>query len=161
MLRLLAFVTIFGALPVPSAILVKGFVDGEPVPVFVRAVPGQTFRGGALYLREDVVEPWVAMATAAARDGVELHINYGYRDYAEQRRLRRASWRLAAKPGFSTHELGISVDLNGCSRHSHRTRTYWWLVKHARTYGFFNDVTREAWHWTYLPPHADPISARG
>ena len=30
-----------------------------------------------------------------------------------------------------------------------KTGLYWWLKKHAKKYGFVNDVSNEPWHWTF------------
>jgi len=47
-----------------------------------------------------------------------------------------------AKPGYSNHEGGRSVNLNT------DTKTLNWLKANAAKYGFKNDVSFEPWHWT-------------
>ncbi|MEN9799809.1 MAG: hypothetical protein RL653_3506, partial [Pseudomonadota bacterium] len=54
---------------------------------------------------------------------------------------------LAARPGYSNHQMGLSVDLGGIGGYG--TRAYNWLKQNASRYGFVNDVGGEFWHWTY------------
>lgn len=91
-----------------------------------------------------------AMDAAAHEAGLDLRVNSGYRTYAEQARLYDAyihgHGNLAAKPGTSTHGLGLSADID-----VRDPRTLNWLRHHAAAYGFVNDVPSESWHWTYKP----------
>jgi hypothetical protein len=97
-----------------------------------------------------VAKQFLRMKAAARAAGIDLHVNDGYRNYAEQAHLyelyQSGRGNLAAPPGQSNHGLGISVDINVPDQ-----RTYQWLVKHADDYGFVNDVPSEKWHWTYKP----------
>jgi len=90
------------------------------------------------------------MDIAATAPGHNLHVNSGYRTYAEQAALYRAylngTGNLAAPPGHSTHGLGLSADIQVTD-----PATLHWLRAHAGTYGFVNDVPSEAWHWTWRP----------
>jgi peptidoglycan hydrolase-like protein with peptidoglycan-binding domain len=90
------------------------------------------------------------MDDAATAAGHDLHVNSGYRTYAEQAALYRAylngTGNLAAPPGHSTHGLGLSADIEVTD-----PATLRWLRAHASTYGFVNDVPSEAWHWTWRP----------
>lgn len=101
-------------------------------------------------LLKPVAKQFLRMKAAARAAGIDLHVNDGYRNYAEQARLyelyQSGQGNLAAPPGQSNHGLGISVDINMPDQ-----RTYQWLVKHANNYGFVNDVPSENWHWTYKP----------
>ena len=45
--------------------------------------------------------------------GKKIHINSGYRSTAYQAKLRRKYGSRAARPGHSTHEFGLAVDING------------------------------------------------
>lgn len=99
-------------------------------------------------LLEPVARQFLRMKAAARAAGIELHLNDGYRDYDEQRRLYElylaGRGNLAAPPGQSNHGWGLSADINIPD-----SRTYQWLAKHADEYGFINDVPGEKWHWTY------------
>jgi peptidoglycan hydrolase-like protein with peptidoglycan-binding domain len=90
------------------------------------------------------------MDAAATAAGHDLHVNSGYRTYAEQAALyqayRNGTGNLAAPPGHSMHGLGLSADIQVTD-----PATLRWLRAHAGTYGFVNDVPSEAWHWTWRP----------
>lgn len=90
------------------------------------------------------------MDAAANAAGIDLRVNSGYRTYAEQASLYDAyihgHGNLAAKPGTSTHGLGLSADID-----VRDPRTLNWLRHHAAAFGFVNDVPSESWHWTYAP----------
>lgn len=104
------------------------------------------------------------MEAHAARDGIDLMLNSAWRSMAQQMReydLRQAAlragkkYKLVANPGWSTHQSGCSADLNRA--HDDHTNdgvangdTDRWLQKNAATYGFYNDVRSEPWHWTHL-----------
>lgn len=105
-----------------------------------------------------------AMSEQAARDGVTLRVNSAYRSYGEQaalyaahcaKGLARGKWAPpgacvpdppTAKPGRSTHQIGLSVDIqtdDGTNAASH------WLDSNAGRYGFVRDVAGEPWHHTF------------
>jgi lysozyme-like protein/D-alanyl-D-alanine carboxypeptidase-like protein len=89
------------------------------------------------------------MDAAARTAGLDLHVNSGYRGYAEQAQLyadyRNGIGNLAAQPGHSTHGLGLSADID-----VRNLKTLAWLRGNAANYGFVNDVPSEPWHWTYI-----------
>lgn len=41
-----------------------------------------------------------------------------------------------------------------------KTELYWWLKKNAPRYGFYNDVPKEPWHWSFDSP-ADQVEVGG
>ena len=93
---------------------------------------------------------FLAMATAAADDGVELWIRSGFRSHEEQRLFYQA-WRQgwgnrAARPGHSNHQSGRALDLYLAPG------TYAWLEANARCFGFKRTVKGEPWHWEYVAP---------
>ena len=75
----------------------------------------------------------------------------GFRTMAQQKALyaayRAGRGNLAARPGYSNHQGGTSVDVS--TRGSYSSPAYKWLARHGRQYGFVNDVRGEPWHWTY------------
>jgi len=91
------------------------------------------------------------MDAAARAAGIDLHVESGYRTYAEQAQLYRdyqnGTGNLAAPPGRSTHGLGLSADI----RTAADPRVSRWLRANASKYGFVNDVPSEPWHWNYRP----------
>jgi lysozyme-like protein/D-alanyl-D-alanine carboxypeptidase-like protein len=93
---------------------------------------------------------FLRMDAAARTAGLDLHVNSGYRTYAEQAQLyqdyRNGTGNLAAAPGHSTHGVGLSADINVTN-----PKVLSWLRDNASRYGFVNDVPSEPWHWTYKP----------
>ncbi len=89
-------------------------------------------------------------ATAAAADGVTLHVNSGWRSRAHQQQLfdeavskygsEAAAARWVAPPGTSAHETGDAVDLG----HADATA---WLVDHGAQYGLCPIYRNEPWHY--------------
>jgi peptidoglycan hydrolase-like protein with peptidoglycan-binding domain len=120
-----------------------------------------------------------AMVTAAAAEGVLLDATGTYRSYEQQESLfkqrytkspqsgrRTKTWNgvtywqkpgvaMAATPGTSKHGLGVTPDLAQRSAagklESVGTNTLQWLAAHGPSFGFWNSVKSEAWHWPYFP----------
>lgn len=107
--------------------------------------------GNGQYLRTDAARNFRNMQAAARRAGIRLSATSGFRTMAQQRRLyalyRAGRGNLAARPGYSNHQQGLSMDVGGIGGYG--TRAYRWLRAHARQYGFVNDVRGEFWHWTF------------
>ena len=85
---------------------------------------------------------------AASAAGVHIGITDSYRSYPAQVSIARRKGLygrggLAAVPGTSNHGWGLSLDL-GLDSSALR-----WMRANARRYGFYEDVPRENWHWTY------------
>lgn len=122
-----------------------GYVNGQPRNFRVSSI------GDGQVLRTDAANSYNRMKAAAARDGVHLSAASGARSMAQQQELYRrylnGTGNLAARPGYSNHQGGISVDVGGLGGYG--TRGYRWLANNARRYGFVNDVRGEFWHWTY------------
>jgi hypothetical protein len=92
---------------------------------------------------------FLAMRQAAARSGIDLWINSGYRTHEQQTLLYRA-WREgwgngAARPGYSKHQSGRALDLD-----VRDPATFAWLKRHARRFGFRRTVRSEPWHWVHF-----------
>lgn len=89
-----------------------------------------------------------ALFAAAAGAGVNIGISDSYRSYAAQVDVARrkglySRGGLAARPGTSNHGWGLSLDLQLSAAAQS------WMRGNARSYGFYEDVPRESWHWTY------------
>ncbi len=106
------------------------------------------------------------MRVAARADGVELEIVTAWRDYDWQKRLHKKYLKAldywtkigsppdkrppsAARPGWSTHQAGTTVDLDTRDRLGNLKPAYYWLVKNAARFGFYNTVKSELWHYEY------------
>jgi hypothetical protein len=110
------------------------------------------------------IEPYRALAAAAAHDGVRITLNSGFRSYPEQKDLyegytrRLPGFQQAAKPGYSKHQSGIAFDISVAGGNGNPT--YEWLKRHATAFGFVRTVSREPWHWEWDPPKAQAAVAR-
>ena len=128
----------------PRGRSVLGYVNGSPRRIQIAPV------GNGKYLRADAAQRFNQMKAAARRAGINLSVVSGFRTMAQQRALyaayRAGRGNLAARPGYSNHQGGVSADLN---TGSYSSRTYRWLARNARAYGFVNDVRGEHWHWTF------------
>lgn len=101
------------------------------------------------------IEPdFLAMKTAAQKDGITLWLSGGYRSVDAQKRLfqnevqkylsqgmkqvaaEEAAQKHVSKPGCSEHNTGLTLDFNGSKDSFVATDAYVWLQKHAVTYGF-------------------------
>lgn len=110
------------------------------------------------HLALDTVEAYAELVAAAARDGVTVTLNSGFRSYPEQKHLhdgfvrKLPGFNTAAKPGFSKHQNGIAFDLSVAGGDGNPT--YEWLKKNGPRFGFVRTVNREPWHWEFDEPKA-------
>jgi zinc D-Ala-D-Ala carboxypeptidase len=96
-------------------------------------------------------------AKDAARDGIEIVVNSGWRSREYQKRLLRdavakygsekKAARWVATPGTSSHVSGNAVDIGP-------SRAAAWLSKHGAEYGLCRIYRNEPWHYE-LRPDAD------
>ena len=125
---------------------VTGYVNGVPRQITLNSIPN------GKEMRSDAAASFNRMHAAAARAGIDLHVNSGFRSMAEQQELYRkylnGTGNLAAKPGYSNHQGGIAVDINVGGT---GTSTYKWMAAHGAEYGFKRTVPSEPWHWEYRP----------
>jgi LAS superfamily LD-carboxypeptidase LdcB len=99
-----------------------------------------------------------AAATDAAADGVELHVNSGWRSREHQRRLRREAvakygseeeaTRWVATVDTSAHVLGKAVDIGPAEARA-------WLSAHGARYGLCQIYHNEPWHFELRPEAVD------
>lgn len=151
----LALLLVGTPLQIESDRLVAAFTKGEISVMPCKFLPGLDLEGKRLCVNERVHEPLLALMAHAEKDGFQIKINYAFRDMKQQKRLYRQNRRLAAKPGHSNHQSGLSVDIAGtrvCHRRKKCSRTdlYRWLTAHAPKYGFVNDIPKEPWHFTFI-----------
>ncbi len=122
-----------------------GYQAGRRVSVALSEV------GGGRYLNARAAPSYRAMMEAARRDGVNLQLLSAFRSMEQQQRLynlyRAGRGNKAARPGYSNHQMGLSVDLGNTGGYG--GRNYRWLQQNAARFGFYNDVRGEPWHWTY------------
>ena len=127
------------------------------------------FENMVLYLRAEPAQQMIRMFNDAARRGLRFQVFSAYRDYNHQARLysesvRRGSRGSVAKPGYSEHMLGTTVDITNSSRYL-MSRSFAntpegkWLVRNAARYGWKATVVTgsgsrshcdEPWHIRYF-----------
>jgi hypothetical protein len=101
----------------------------------------------------DTLEPYLDLVGAAAKEGVEIAINSGFRSYPEQKSLYEGyqkhlpGYNVAAPPGTSKHQNGIAFDIRVAGGAG--DRVYEWLKKNGPSRGFIRTVNKEPWHWEY------------
>jgi hypothetical protein len=129
----------------------------DPTPTYAT---GGGYSGPLVYrqgegMRPDVGAAFDRMAAAAARDGIQLLVNSGFRSDAEQARLYAANPdpRMVAPPGTSLHRCATELDLGPPA-------AYGWLDANAPRFGFVKRYSWEPWHWGFTggPP---PCSEAG
>jgi transglycosylase-like protein with SLT domain/D-alanyl-D-alanine carboxypeptidase-like protein len=106
-------------------------------------------------MRPDVAAAFDRMAAVAARAGLMLLVNSGFRSDAEQAALFAANPdpRWVAPPGRSLHRCATELDLGPES-------AYAWLAANAARFGFVQRYSWEPWHFGYDAGPA-PCSAAG
>jgi LAS superfamily LD-carboxypeptidase LdcB len=92
---------------------------------------------------------YLDLKRAAARDGVRLQLNSGFRTQDEQRSLYRrylnGTGNLAAPPGHSNHQHGQAIDVDVVRADAHD-----WMHANAPRMGWRRTVPSEPWHWEYF-----------
>lgn len=119
-----------------------------------------------------------AMVTAALADGIRLDATGTYRSYERQEQMfthryspspidgrptkkwkgveywQRPNVAMAATPGNSNHGLGVAIDLAQRSRGGALEpvgpATLKWLAENGPSFGFWNSVKSETWHWPFF-----------
>jgi hypothetical protein len=109
-------------------------------------------------MRPDVAAAFDRMAAAAARAGIALVVNSGFRSDAEQAQLfaQNPDPTWVAPPGRSLHRCATELDLGPPG-------AYAWLAANARRFGFAKRYSWEPWHFGYDagPPPCSAAAERG
>lgn len=126
-------------------------------------------------MRKEAAKALEKMAKAASKEGYTLAINSAYRSYEDQQQVYDEYFTLydpvtasslVAVPGYSEHQLGLSVDLtcksviDGVYGVFGDSPDYDWTIEHAHEYGFIlrypenkTEITgtaNEPWHYRYV-----------
>jgi LAS superfamily LD-carboxypeptidase LdcB len=109
---------------------------------------------GVAKLDPDLLGALRQAATAAAGDGVEFHVDSGWRSPAYQEQLLREAVseygseaeaaRWVATPNKSAHVSGDAVDIGPSDAAT-------WLSEHGATYGLCQIYGNEPWHYELRP----------
>lgn len=127
-------------------------------------------------LRSEAAKALESLVQAAAKAGITLNLQSGYRSYTFQQNLyngyvkqqgQAAADRTSARPGYSEHQTGLAADLGGTSKPGCNVEKCYaetpegiWLAANAYTYGFLVRYTEtkesvtgydyEPWHIRYI-----------
>lgn len=118
-------------------------------------------------LRQEAADAIVAMFDAAANEaGLELASNSAYRSYTAQQNIYDGDDLSTARPGFSEHQTGLTMDIGAVSGECSLTQCFGetaegiWLRENAYRFGFIlrypADKTAvtgyeyEPWHFRFV-----------
>ncbi len=150
--------------------LTEKYVPSNLVPIKKKV----DTKGKEICLTEDAADALGQMYESSKEDRVELIVTSGFRseetqkwlyDEWHKRNLVVSGEEAIAKPGYSEHQLGTTIDFtspavgyDSAHRSFHLTAEYEWLDKNAHKFGFVmsyppNKNTGymfEPWHWRYV-----------
>lgn len=132
---------------------------------------------GSIQVIDYVYEAFLEMAKAAKEEGHSLMINSAYRSYISQKEVYETYEKsygkdyadsIAARPGFSEHQSGYSLDIFSLASSSQTTfkdsDTYNWLINNCYKFGFIlrypeskENITGfnfESWHYRFVGSEA-------
>lgn len=153
-----------------------GKIDRETDTMLV-PVPRNKCRLRKEYIHREVLEPYLEMHAAAAKENINLDIISVTRPFHEQQIIWETRFdrnlpvveaaknvlRYIAMPGTSRHHWGTDIDVISTQLNYYNTergkREYQWMVDNAHKFGFYQVYTagretgynEEKWHWTYFP----------
>jgi LAS superfamily LD-carboxypeptidase LdcB len=102
------------------------YYQGESYSIDLHPLRMNDREGVPVLLEKQAAHQLKLMVKAARQDGIEININYGFRTNAQQKYwYHRYKWLcknqnkkycgMAAKPGWSSHQRGISIDIRSCT----------------------------------------------
>ena len=110
-----------------------------------------------------------ALSGAAAKEGLSIYLQSGYRSYHDQEIIydnyvkedgKEAADTYSARPGYSEHQTGLCIDVNTIDDAFGYTPEAAWLAEHAHEYGFiirypqgkesYTGYKYEPWHIRYV-----------
>ena len=130
--------------------LPAGYQPRDLVSATARGLPAN----GSQQLRALIVDDTRALIEAAAAEGLDLYVGSGYRSEAYQRSVfaaQTARWgdpetanRYSARPGYSQHQLGTTLDVTVSFRAFRESEAPAWLRDTAHHFGFVLPYTAAA-----------------
>lgn len=124
---------------------------------------------------KDALEAYIKLANDAYSLNYELYVFSAYRSYEKQYHLyyevNNENDSTVARPGFSEHQSGYSLDIStlehGLTNNFRYSKEYDWLINNAHKYGFIlryplgkENITGynyESWHFRYVGEEAAQI----
>ena len=129
-----------------------------------------------IYMRPEAARALEALFAGAAEDGITLYATSGFRSYSTQKaifdrkaaeRCEQTANRSVAKPGYSEHQTGLAMDIEGeTTLGTGLTAAFGespegiWVAEHCHEYGFIIRYTEdktsitgyiyEPWHIRYV-----------
>lgn len=169
--------------PADTLILVNKHNRAPAVPVALVKPDVTPTREGLeenIYMQPEAAAALEELFAGAAQEGIILYATSGFRSYSTQkaifeRKLEKMSERAAnasvAKPGYSEHQTGLAMDVEGHSSLGSglvedfgETPEGKWLAEHCHEYGYIirypkgkTDITGyiyEPWHIRYVGKEA-------
>ncbi|WP_055445200.1 M15 family metallopeptidase [Lacinutrix himadriensis] len=158
---------------------VLGKFDYKSDSTFVKINSNHSSKG--IYLNKEVYTAFKEMYTSAKKNGINLMIVSGTRNFYEQKSIWERKWdkyknlehlerarkilEYSSMPTTSRHHWGTDMDLinlnNSYFEKGKGKEEYEWLLKYANDFGFYQVYTNkengrtgynlEKWHWSYLP----------
>ena len=130
----------------------------------------------SIYMRPEAAQALEALFAGAAAEGITLYATSGYRSYSTQKAIfdrkaeergEQAANRSVAKPGYSEHQTGLAMDIEGeTTLGTGLTEAFGespegiWVAENCHEYGFIirypQDKTSitgyiyEPWHIRYV-----------
>lgn len=129
-------------------------------------------------LDERIVDTVQKMVNDAYADGVSIWLSSGYRSKEKQAELfqreiqghiqdgmsreeaEAEARKLVMPAGYSEHQTGLVIDINGVEEDFYQTQAYQWMCEHASDYGFIErypsgkdsitGINYEPWHYRYV-----------
>jgi poly-gamma-glutamate synthesis protein (capsule biosynthesis protein) len=164
------------AIPVPS------YVPPDLIPL-----DKSISEGNFVCLRKEVASTIARMLADAKANGLTLTVSSGFRSYKTQQAILThwigirgsEAYKRVAKPGYSEHQLGTTVDFSGSTiNFDSATEAFGtspealWLETHAASYGFVRSYPEgkeaitgyayEPWHYRYVGiDYAQKIKSSG
>lgn len=168
--------TIVSRAPVIDKKYLLGKYQPENDSLFVQ-IPQKYCLMRVEYIHKDVLEPFIAMYDAAAKEGISLGIvsatrnfdtqkwlwNQRYYNSSNPQAVAKSVLSYLSMPGTSRHHWGTDIDVMTTKLNYYETTqgitSYEWLVENAAKYGFYQVYTKgrtkgyneEKWHWSYMP----------
>lgn len=124
------------------------------------------------YTSKEMLDNFKEMWNAATKDGMDIIVSSGYRDYKEQEKTYKSSEnskgktyadKYAARPGHSEHQTGLAYDLfttSSTTENFEETEEFKWLRDNSYKYGFIMRYPKgkeyltgyeyEPWHYRYV-----------
>lgn len=148
-------------------------LGGEYAPDDLVDISIKYYYGDKKKIRSEVYEAFKRMWEDAHNDGIYLIIVSAYRDYESQVEVYKdyenqkgTSYAdsIAARPGYSEHQTGLSLDIyskdSTVASTFKNSKAYEWLINNSYKYGFIlrypegkkkiTGFSYESWHYRYL-----------